>query len=64
MKSLYELQEVAIRMRCGDYVVNIGYISSQVGKAVKEFEALECGYECGYTEPYGFVPEGGCPIHD
>lgn len=23
-----------------------------------------CGYACGFTEPYGFVPEGGCPIHD
>lgn len=21
-------------------------------------------YACGYTEPYGFVPEAGCPIHD
>ena len=24
----------------------------------------QCGYECGYVEPYGFVPECGCPIHD
>jgi len=24
----------------------------------------ECGLACGYTEPYGFVPEGECPIHD
>ncbi len=23
-----------------------------------------CGQECGYTEPYGFVPECSCPIHD
>jgi hypothetical protein len=23
-----------------------------------------CGFICGYTEPYGFVPEAGCPIHD
>lgn len=22
----------------------------------------EC--ECGHTEPYGFVPEAGCPLHD
>ena len=23
-----------------------------------------CGYACGFTEPYGFVPEAGCPVHD
>ena len=24
-----------------------------------------CGYGgCGYVEPYGFVPEAGCPVHD
>jgi hypothetical protein len=25
---------------------------------------LICGNECHYVEPYGFVPENGCPIHD
>lgn len=25
---------------------------------------IECGRSCGYVEPYGFVPECGCPIHD
>lgn len=25
---------------------------------------VDCGFECGYAEPYGFVPEDGCPIHD
>ena len=24
----------------------------------------ECDMACGYTEPYGFVPEADCPIHD
>ncbi len=24
-----------------------------------------CGHiGCGYMEPYGFVPEAGCPVHD
>ncbi len=23
-----------------------------------------CPCECGFQEPYGFVPEAGCPIHD
>ena len=24
----------------------------------------DCGCACGYVEPYGFVPEAECPIHD
>ena len=24
----------------------------------------DCDYNCSYTEPYGFVPEAGCPVHD
>jgi hypothetical protein len=24
----------------------------------------DCGCACGITEPYGFVPEAGCPVHD
>lgn len=24
----------------------------------------DCGCVCGYTQPYGFVPEAECPIHD
>ena len=23
-----------------------------------------CDFACGYVEPYGFVPEAGCPVHD
>jgi hypothetical protein len=23
-----------------------------------------CEYECHWQDPYGFVPEAGCPIHD
>ena len=23
-----------------------------------------CPCDCGYQEPYGFVPEADCPIHD
>src|SRR5919108_172785 len=22
---------------------------------------IQCGYECDFVEPYGFVPEAGCP---
>lgn len=25
---------------------------------------VECDNKCHYAEPYGFVPESGCKIHD
>ena len=24
----------------------------------------KCGYGCAWVEPYGWVPEAGCPVHD
>lgn len=24
----------------------------------------ECEHHCGWLWPFGFVPEGGCPVHD
>lgn len=32
-------------------------------EAPEDYE-LSCGYECGFNDYYGFVPEAGCPIHD
>lgn len=29
----------------------------------KEFRCA-AGLECNFTEPYGWVPEAGCPVHD
>jgi len=26
--------------------------------------SLNCGYDCHFMEPYGFVPEAGCLTHD
>lgn len=32
---------------------------------VRHFLTGDCGMAgCGYMEPYGFVPEAGCPVHD
>ena len=25
---------------------------------------ITCGNECGFAQPYGFVPEADCPEHD
>lgn len=27
-------------------------------------ESINCGRACGFQEPYGFVPEADCPVHD
>lgn len=32
-------------------------------KEMMDFE-ITCGYGCDFQEPYGFVPEAGCPVHD
>lgn len=27
-------------------------------------DTLGCDGICGFVDPYGFVPECGCPVHD
>lgn len=39
-----------------DFVVTL----EQLEKILME----ACPCECGFQEPYGFVPEAGCPVHD
>ena len=34
------------------------------GENIEMALVVTCGRACGYAEPYGFVPEGGCPVHD
>ncbi len=24
----------------------------------------DCGHACDWAQPYGWVPENGCPVHD
>jgi len=48
----------SIRMTADEYLDMV----STVGGLTKR--AADCGYACGYQEPYGFVPEAGCPVHD
>jgi hypothetical protein len=39
---------------------------SAVNSVIKRYEddPLDCGHVCDHVEPYGFVPEAGCPVHD
>jgi hypothetical protein len=30
----------------------------------KILKEIKCSNTCGYEDPYGFVPEEGCEIHD
>jgi hypothetical protein len=36
------------------------------GRAWFKIEVVpsDCDFACGYTKPYGWVPEAGCPVHD
>lgn len=27
-------------------------------------DGIRCNHECAWVEPYGWVPECGCPVHD
>ncbi len=38
----------------------LGYVTGE-GCGI---EGEACGYGCGHEEPYGWVPEACCPIHD
>lgn len=31
---------------------------------LENFIKAACPCECGHQDPYGFVPEVGCPVHD
>lgn len=35
--------------------------NTRVASSIAE---VDCGNACGYQEPYGFVPEADCPVHD
>lgn len=55
----------------GEYVAcshctvrTIGYGDPAEAIAVWNARYQECGNACGYQEPYGFVPEADCPVHD
>ena len=38
--------------------------SNEYMTAVYRQSLGECDFDCGWMEPYGWVPEADCPIHD
>jgi len=45
-----------------DHMMN--WVNALPSKLRHRLDFLNCGRACGYQEPYGFVPEDGCPVHD
>jgi hypothetical protein len=43
-------------------LLNVG--GYELSQAEPNCDCGRCGYACAYVEPYGFVPEDGCPVHD
>jgi len=39
-------------------------LAEVMSKTRKKSMGLDCGCDCFFTDPYGFVPQGGCPVHD
>ena len=53
--------------KCYTNYTEKGYPDHQQYDACKNPNCLchqKCDNACGHQEPYGFVPEAGCKIHD
>jgi len=69
----YYMSDDAICRRC-DAVVIPGARTRAAHLKLKEERGEErnietpgdasCGFDCHWQEPYGWVPEAGCPVHD
>lgn len=45
-------------------ILNENVQINKITEITAVIQCVECGFECGHVEPYGFVPEDGCPIHN
>lgn len=54
-------RQTKFRWRLGEKVSRLA--ARVLGSYVQDSE-FNCGFACAFVEPYGFVPEDGCPIHD
>jgi hypothetical protein len=45
-------------------IVAVAFVVAIIAYIVGRVNATEPLPRCCFTEPYGFVPECGCPIHD
>jgi hypothetical protein len=54
----------AYQRALSDIFVILHNDNPSIDTLTKIIRNVECGHECGYEEPYGFVREAGCPIHD
>lgn len=56
-------------VRCSHCNYQSFVIPTDEGPHLLDLSSIEdgaefCSWGCHYAEPYGFVPMGGCPIHD
>lgn len=69
MKEIQETKTKAY-LDCIKFAQNFNQVVGEDNKYFVTIEQLEnilkdaCPYSCGFQEPYGFVPEADCPVHD
>lgn len=49
---------------CAPMISRVTWFLWRIRSRVQYRLTGDCGNVCGYEEPYGWVPEAECPIHD
>lgn len=65
--STYPYQVIDIKFEKGAFTAGEHNGSSTRERPkliIGRFVEVQCNNTCGYEQPYGFVPEADCPIHD
>jgi hypothetical protein len=64
LRSLARVVEMANESLPPDKNTELHRIAAMLSETRKKSMGLDCGCDCGFDDPYGFVPSAGCPIHD
>lgn len=49
---------------CAPVISRVTWFLWKVRTVVQYWLTGDCGNNCGWEEPYGWVAEAGCPVHD
>jgi len=63
MKQTTDIRE---NLASGKISINTNAEQKNQELMTSEYKAKlgDCDNECAWVEPYGWIPEAGCPVHD
>lgn len=64
LRALARVVEMANESLPPDENTELHDIAHLLSTTRRESMGLDCGNNCHFAPPYGFVPEAGCPVHD